>query len=88
MNDQHSCEMEYSHVTPEHVYVRDNMKESVTEKERGGRRRSGDAGRRRWGTEGGKWLVGEDDGMRGGGEGRGRRDHAALSSINLSAAVV
>lgn len=45
--------------------------------------------------KGGKWLVGEDDGTRGEGEGRGsgaseggRRDHAALSSINLSAAVV
>lgn len=43
--------------------------------------------------------MGEDDGMKGGGEGEGgggrgaeggegRRDHAALSSINLSAAVV
>lgn len=47
--------------------------------------------RKRWDTKGGKWLVGEYDG---GGEGQkgegggGRRDHAALSSINLSAAVV
>lgn len=81
MNDQRPCEMEYSRVAPEHVYVRDNAKESVAEKGRGGRRRGGggggDAGRRRWGTEGGKWLVGEDDGMGewgdGGGEGGGRR---------------
>lgn len=30
----------------------------MKEEEEGG----GDAGRRRWGVEGGKWLVGEDDG--------------------------
>lgn len=76
MNDQRPCEMEYSRVAPEHVYVRDNTKESVAEKGRGGRRRGGgggggDAGRRRWGTEGGKWLVGEDDGMGGWGDGGG-----------------
>lgn len=40
--------------------------------------------------KGGKWLVGEDDGTGEEEEGGrwGRRDHAALSSINLSAAVV
>lgn len=33
MNDQRPCETEYSRVTPEHVYVRDNAKESVAKKE-------------------------------------------------------
>lgn len=73
MNDQRPCEMEYSRVASEHVYVRDNTKESVAEKGRGGGRgggkEGGDAGRRRWGTEGGKWLVGEDDGTGGRGTG-------------------
>lgn len=42
MDDRRPCEMEYA-CAPEHVYVRDNMKESVAEKGGGE-----GAGRRRW----------------------------------------
>lgn len=86
--------MEYSRVAPEHVYVRDNTKESVAEKGRDVEEEE-EVKEEEMQDEGGgvpkggKWLVGEDDGTgRGGGRLRGRRDHAALSSINLSAAVV
>lgn len=73
--------MEYSRVPSECIYVHDYTKESAAEKGEGGE--GGDAGRKRWGTEGGgRRLVGEED------DGGSRRDHAALSSINLSAAVV
>lgn len=93
--------MEYSRVAPEHVYVRDNTRECGGKrrwwyKRRRRRTRRGMRGRkrcrtrRRWGTERGKVVSGGGcrNGEGDGGDGGGRRDHAALSSINLSAAVV
>lgn len=66
----------------EHVYVCNNTKESVAEK--------GDGGGGRRNERGGipKGEVVSGGGRRGEAGGGGRRDHAALSSINLSAAVV
>lgn len=87
MNDQRPCEMEYSRVAPEHVYVRDNTKESVAEKGRGGGGEEEKVEEEEMQDEeggvpkGGKWLVGEDAGA--GGRGAGGKEAEGAGGTTL-----
>jgi len=65
-DDRRACEMEYRRTARACTCVRDDTKESLTEKDAGG---GGSTGRKRWGDRGKdkeeqeeEWLVGEDDG--------------------------